>query len=139
MVGIEIAALHIGDFAEKTDQILLENAAKYAAITGDNNPLHFDTEEASRSRYGRSIAHGMILAGYISGVIGSKMPGFGCIYEKQELVFLKPVYYGDIIRTRVTVKEIHTERNRVVLCTECFNQNQELVLSGQAVVLPVRG
>lgn len=136
MEGKRICDLSVGDSAEKENLITQENAEHYAAVTGDNNPIHFETEEAYHSRYGRPIAHGMILAGFISGVIGSYLPGFGCIYEKQTLNFARPVFYGDMILTRVTVDSIQVENGRVVLRTECFNQKQELVLYGQAVVLP---
>ena len=78
----------------------------------------------------------MILAGYISGIIGSQLPGFGCLYETQEMAFVRPVYYGGTIRTRVTVETIDRARNRITLLTECWNQNGERVLTGRAVVLP---
>lgn len=78
----------------------------------------------------------MILGGFISGVIGSQLPGFGCIYQKQDMTFLRPVYYGDVIRTRVTVKECDEEQNRVTLLTECFNQHGKQVMAGTAIVLP---
>ena len=57
-----ISRLFIGAAAESVNAISMENAQGYAAITGDNNPLHFDTEEAYRSRYGKPIAHGMRVA-----------------------------------------------------------------------------
>lgn len=131
-----IHEFRIGDSAERVNVVLLENAQRYADITGDNNLIHFETEEARTSRYQRPIAHGMILAGYISGVIGTRMPGTGCIYETQTLSFLRPVFYGDVITTRVTVTDINATRNRITLLTECFNQNKEMVLTGEAVVLP---
>lgn len=136
MDGKKIGELRIGEYAEKTDIITYENADRYASVTGDYNPIHFSTPEARQSRYKRPIAHGMILAGFISGVIGVSMPGCGCIYETQSLSFHRPVFYGDVIRTRVTVAGMDTERNRVTLQTECFNQSHELVLSGTAIVLP---
>lgn len=136
MKGKNVFQLKLGDFAEQENDTTLENAAQYAAVTGDKNPLHFETPEAMQSRYGRPIVHGMVLAGYISGVIGMKLPGLGCIYQSQTLSFMRPVFYGDTIRTCVTVTDINTERNRVTLKTECFNQKYELVLSGEAVVLP---
>lgn len=138
MDGKTISELRVGEYAEKTDTITYENAERYAVVTGDYNPIHFDTLAARQSRYQKPIAHGMILAGFISGVIGTSIPGFGCIYETQSLSFRRPVFYGDVIRTRVTVAETTPERNRVTLRTECFNQSQELVLSGTAVVLPRR-
>lgn len=78
----------------------------------------------------------MILGGFISGVIGMYLPGNGCIYKKQSMTFLRPVFYGDSISTRVTVTEIDTIKNTAVLKTECFNQKNELVLVGEAVVIP---
>lgn len=134
--GKSIHELKIGDFAEKEDVIAYENAIQFAEITGDNNPIHFETQEACQSRYGKPIAHGMILAGLISGVIGKSMPGFGCVYESQRLSFVRPVFYGDSITTRITVADIEISRNRVTLKTECYNQKKELVLEGEAVVLP---
>jgi len=128
--------LHIGDYAERTYETIYENAGQYAAITGDDNPLHFETEEAYRSHYGKPIVHGMILAGFISGVVGTLMPGIGCIYETQNLAFVRPVFYGDTILVRVTITAIDIDRNRITLKTECFNQAQKLVLDGEAVVLP---
>lgn len=139
MKGKTIFELTLGESAEQENIVTLENAHKYAEITGDNNPIHFDTEESRCSRFKKAIAHGMILGGFISGVIGSKLPGFGCIYEEQSLQFKRPVFYGDLIRTRVTVEDLNLEMNRVVLNTECINQNHELVLTGKAVVLPRKG
>lgn len=136
--GKTIYELKIGDRAEKRDTIIYENAIKFASITGDNNPIHFETQGAYKSRFGKPIAHGMILAGFISGAIGGLMPGEGCIYESQQLSFIRPVFYDDVITTRVTVSEIDLNRNRVTLETECFNQKEELVLKGRATVLPKR-
>lgn len=137
--GKTIHELKIGDCVEKTDNVMYENAARFASITGDDNPIHFETQEACQSRYGKPIAHGMILAGFVSGAIGGLMPGFGCIYEAQQLSFVRPVFYGDKITTRITVAEIDVGRNRVALKTECFNQDCELVLDGMATVLPTKG
>ena len=136
MKGKSINEIEIGDTAYQRNHITINNADAYAKITGDCNPIHFDTEEAKSSRYGAPIAHGMILAGFISGVIGSKLPGAGCIYESQKMHFMRPVYYGDVITTIVRVKEMNKERNRITLDTICKNKNNEIVLTGEAIVLP---
>ena len=125
----------IGDYAEKADCITYEKAIQYSLITGDNNPIHFETAEAYLSRYQKPVAHGMILAGFISGVIGGIMPGGGCIYVSQTLNFKRPVFYGDTITTRVTVSSIDANRNYMTLKTQCFNQKQDLVLDGEAIVM----
>ena len=136
MVEKQIYHLKVGDYAEKVNTIRYEDAMNYATITGDCNPIHFDTEVAQRTPFKRPVVHGMILAGFISSVIGVSMPGYGCIYESQTLKFTRPVFYGDTIRTCVTITSIDIVRNRVELCTECFNQIQDLVLEGKAIVLP---
>ena len=136
MSGKQIQDIRIGDFAVKTDRVVYANASLYASITGDNNPIHFETKEAYQSRFGKPIAHGMIAAGFVSGVIGMLLPGEGCIYEKQSMAFIRPVFYGDVILTRVTVMAINLGRNRITLKTDCFNQNGKLVLTGEATVLP---
>lgn len=138
MEGKSIDRLSVGDFAEASHIITEADCYAYAQITDDFNPVHFDDHFANASRIKRKIAHGMILAGYISGVIGTKLPGAGTLYESQRLDFLKPVYFGDTILVRVTVLERRLERNRVVLRTECINQHGETVLDGQALVLPQR-
>ena len=130
------ADFKIGDYCERTAWITQENAVLYAQITGDQNPIHFETPEAYQSRYKRPIAHGMILAGLISGVIGMDLPGVGCIYASQSLKFLKPVYYGDKITASVEIIDIDADRNRITLRTDCRNADNKLVLTGEAVVLP---
>lgn len=136
MNGKSIYEIELGEYSEKSDCITIEKAYKYADVTGDHNPLHFETETAHQSRYQRPIAHGMILPGLISGVIGTYLPGEGCIYVSQTLNFLRPVFYGDNVVTRVSVSAIDIDRNRVTLLTECRNQDGEVVLTGEAIVIP---
>lgn len=136
MEGKRIDQLSVGDCAEASYAITEADCAAYAQVTKDYNPVHFDDDFARSTPFKGKIAHGMILAGYISGVIGTELPGPGCLYESQSLAFLKPVYFGDVITVRVSVTERKEARNRVVLKTECINQHEELVLTGEALVLP---
>ena len=78
----------------------------------------------------------MLSAGFISAVIGTRLPGTGTIYVGQQLKFLAPVYVGDTITARVTVAAINAEKNRVTLKTTCSNQEGTVVLDGEAVVSP---
>ena len=78
----------------------------------------------------------MLLGGFISAVIGNRLPGPGTIYVRQELNFLAPVHMGDTITARVEVAEIMTEKNRVKLGTLCVNQDGTTVLDGEALVSP---
>jgi len=111
---------------------------QYAELTGDNNPVHLDEEFAKGTMFKTRIAHGMLLAGFISTVIGCHLPGPGAIYVKQDLTFLAPARIGDTITARATVTEVLADKNRITLHTTCTNQNGEQVLDGQAVVISPR-
>src|SRR3546814_3305269 len=65
------------------------------------------------------IAHGTLSASFISTVFGTRLPGPGCIYLRQDLRFKAPVKIGDTVEARVTVKEIQAAKKRVVFDTVC--------------------
>ena len=78
----------------------------------------------------------MLAGSYISALIGMELPGEGTVYMKQELTFLRPVYYGDTIRVEVIVQELQREKKRAVLSTNCYNQEGKQVVAGSALVKP---
>jgi 3-hydroxybutyryl-CoA dehydratase len=136
MIGKTIEELTLGDTAEFSKTISEADIYVYAGVTGDLNPAHIDEEYAKNTFFKGRIAHGMLLAGFISAVVGTKLPGPGTIYVKQELDFLAPVRIGDTITARAEVSEIIKEKNRVRMHTVCINQNGDAVLSGKALVSP---
>ena len=83
---------------------------------------------------GSRIAHGMFTAGFVSAVLGMKLPGPGCIYMSQEMRFVAPVRFGDTIETVCEVTEIIPEKKRVILSTTCTNQDGKDVLVGKAMM-----
>lgn len=125
----------VGQSFQKDFFISEELGQSFAQISGDFNPVHLDEEYAKGTMFGKRIAHGMLLGSYISGVLGNDFPGEGTIYLKQDMKFMKPVYYGDTITISVTVLEMDDARNRMTLETNCYNQGSELVLAGTALVM----
>ncbi len=136
MQSFRIEELSVGQKAEKEFIIREEDGRSFAELSRDLNPIHLDESYAKETRFEKRIAHGMLLGSYISAVIGTELPGVGAIYMKQELSFLRPVYYGDRIRVEVCVKELLTEKKRAVLSTNCYNQKGEQVIAGSALVKP---
>ncbi len=115
MMGKSIDQLKIGDAAEFSKTIGESDVYLYAGLTGDMNPAHINEAYAQTTFFKTRIAHGMLPAGFISSVLGMKLPGPGAIYVKQELNFLAPVPIGDTIAARGEVIEIVAEKNRVRL------------------------
>jgi 3-hydroxybutyryl-CoA dehydratase len=127
--------LDLGDSAEITKTIEETDIQAFAEVTGDHNPIHLDEAFAKTTRFGRRIAHGMLSASLISAVLANKLPGEGSIYLGQTLQFVAPVFPGDEVTARVTVKEIRKDKPIVKLETVCVNQRDEVVIRGEATVL----
>jgi len=127
----------VGDVAEMTKVFTEEDVYLFAGITGDRNPVHISKEYAARTHFRERIVHGILTAGLISAAIGMKLPGTGCLYLSQTLSFLGPVRIGDEITARVEIVEMISEK-RMRMRTQCFNQNKEMVLDGEAIIVPPR-
>lgn len=125
----------VGDSAEITKTIEQSDVDAFANVTGDHNPVHVDEEFAKTTRFGKRIAHGMLTASLISAVLANKLPGEGSVYLGQTLQFVAPVFPGDEITARVTVKAIREDKPIVKLETICVNQRGEIVIRGEATVL----
>jgi 3-hydroxybutyryl-CoA dehydratase len=109
----------------------------FAGITGDTNPVHLDEEFAKPTMFKGRIAHGMLTAGFISAVFGTKLPGPGCIYLSQTLKFKAPVKIGDTVKARVTVSGIDQEKARVTFATTA-HVGDKIVLEGEAQLMVPR-
>jgi 3-hydroxybutyryl-CoA dehydratase len=131
-------ALNVGDGAEVSKTINDEDVRAFAELTGDRNPVHLDEDYASTTRFGRRIAHGMLGASLISTVLAGELPGPGSVYLSQTLRFNAPVFLGDTVTARVTVKHVREDKPVVTLETVCTNQRGERVVEGEAVVLVPR-
>jgi 3-hydroxybutyryl-CoA dehydratase len=124
----------IGRRAERTHTVTDADIQAFAAVSGDDNPLHLDEAAASATRYKGRIAHGMLSAGYISAVIGTQLPGFGAVYVSQSLLFKRPVRPGDTITTECEIVERMDAERRVRMSTVCRNQLGKPVIEGEAVI-----
>ena len=132
---MQFAELQVGQLAEHSKTVTEADVVLYAGITGDFNPVHIDQVYAEKTRFGGRIAHGMLTAGFISAVLGTKLPGEGSIYMTQSLRFLRPVRIGDTVTARIEVIELFPDKKRVLLATSCRNQAGEMVVDGEALVL----
>ena len=130
--------ISIGDSACFTKTITEADVVGFADASGDRNPLHLDEDYASRTRFGRRVAHGVLSAGMISAVLGNNLPGLGTIFVELSVRFVRPVFLGDTVTARAEVSEIAGPK-RVRLLVSCANQRGEEVTVGHAVVVPPPG
>ena len=106
----------------------------FAGISGDTNPVHLNHEFASETIFEGRIAHGMLTASFISTVIGTKLPGPGCIYVSQNLRFKAPVRTGDTVMATCTITGLNPQRRFAEIKTVCTS-GETVVVDGEATVL----
>ena len=135
--GMYIEDLEPGMTAVFGKTITEADILMFAGVSGDTNPVHLDEQFANDTPFKGRIAHGILTASLISTVIGTKLPGPGCIYVSQSLKFLAPVRAGETVRAVVTVKEVNLPRRSTIMETVCL-VNGEKVLEGEAVIMVPR-
>ena len=124
----------IGQIATISKTVSDNDVKQFAKLVGDENPIHIDDEFAKQSQFGKRIVHGMFGASLISAVLGMKLPGPGAIYLSQFLQFTAPVFIGDKITAQVKVVKILKNKPIITMETNCINQNDEIIIKGEAVV-----
>lgn len=125
--------LKTGMEATYVRRITDEDIRAFAAVSGDNNPIHLDEAYAAETPFKGRIAHGILAASFISKVIGTQLPGPGSVYMSQSLNFRAPVRIGDEVTATVAVAELIPEKKRAILTTHC-SVNGKAVLEGEALV-----
>lgn len=120
-----------GQKATRSLTVTAGKVAAYAEVTGDYNPLHFDEEFTSKTRFGRLMAQGGIAVGLIHALMAMDMPGPGTVFIRQEWQFTAPVYIDDTITAEATVVDVMPEKSRAKIDFVVTTQEGIEVLSGK--------
>ncbi|NLB67527.1 MAG: MaoC family dehydratase [Bacteroidales bacterium] len=131
---MKLSDLYIGQEERMSAQFSMEKVKAFANITGDFNPIHLDPVYAAQTIFKENIVHGFLVASLFSTILGTKMPGEGSIYVKQNMKFVKPVYIDDTVTAVVSITDINFEKQLVTLNTTCHNQDGVVVIEGDALV-----
>ena len=126
----------VGQSARLLRTLSTSDIQAFAAVSGDTNPAHLDSDYANDTLFHGVIAHGMLGAALISALFGTQFPGPGTIYLGQELKFTKPVRIGDTLTVLATVSEKNDEKKRIKMDCLVTNQSGETVLKGEANLMP---
>lgn len=127
--------LQVGQTASVGKTITEADILMFAAVSTDTNPVHLNAEAAAASVFKERVAHGMLSAGLISAVLGTKLPGAGTVYLAQTLQFRRPVRIGDTVTATAEVVSLDQDKRRATLRTTC-TVNGKAVIEGEATVLP---
>ena len=126
--------IEVGDVESIRRTVTEADVRRFVEMTGDDNPLHVDRAYAERTPFKDVVVHGMLGASLVSTVIGTKLPGEGALWLKQNFDFALPVRLGDELDVSCTVLK-KSERDRLLeLEARVVNQNSDTVLSGTGLV-----
>ena len=84
-----------------------QDFSRFARLSGDDNPIHVDPEFSARTRFGRPVAHGMLLYGVLCGALAEFAPGLTQV--SQELMFPSPTYAEELITVHLRVSEVESQ------------------------------
>lgn len=126
--------LRIGQFYEMKRVFTRKEVTEFAELSFDTNPIHTNPVFAKTTQFGQLVVPGFLSASLFSAIIGTKFPGFGSIYLNQSMSFRKPVFLGRTVTAVVRVKELFPEKHRVVLETCCYDENNDVLIEGEALV-----
>jgi 3-hydroxybutyryl-CoA dehydratase len=107
----------------------------FGEATGDLNPVHFDEAYAKKTVFRGRVAHGALTMGFVSAVIGMRLPGEGTIFMGATVAFKAPVRIGDTVVTTCTIRSI--EGRAAVLDCVC-RVGEAVVVEAEARVLVPR-
>jgi 3-hydroxybutyryl-CoA dehydratase len=132
--GYCIEDIEAGMSASYTRRVMEADIQKFGEITGDMNPVHFDEDYAKTTVFRGRIAHGLLSAGYISTVLGTKLPGAGAIFMSANIRFKAPVRIGDEVTATCTVREVIAAKRRVV-CDCICKVGETVVIDAEAMLM----
>jgi acyl dehydratase len=126
--------MKVGDTARRTRKVTTRDIELFTELTGDRNPLHYDSLLAGRSRFGGIVVQGGVTSGLLNAVVAEDLPGPGSVFLNVDWSFRAPVRPGDEITAEVVVTAVRDDKPVTNLSTVITNQDGVVVLEGTAVV-----
>ena len=128
------ATVEVGASARRTRTVTRRDIELFSEITGDRNPIHYDAELATRSRFGGVVVQGGVTSGLLNALVAEQLPGPGSVFLEVSWRFLAPVRPGDVITAAAVVTAARDDKPVTTLATSVTNQDDVVVLDGTAVV-----
>ena len=123
----------VGQVAERSRKVEATDIERFTAISGDNNPLHYDEAVAKASRFGEIVVQGGVTSAILNALVAEDLPGPGTVFLQVHWSFKAPVRPGDTITGRAEVLEARTDKPITKLKTSVARDDGTLVLDGDAV------
>jgi 3-oxoacyl-[acyl-carrier protein] reductase len=127
----DFSKIKVGDEVQFAKTITAEDVESFAKLSGDRNPLHMDEKFAARTHFQRRVVHGMLVANYVSTLVGMRCPGPGALWSQQNFRWLAPVFIDDKISLTMKVTHKSEGARSVTLEVKALNQDGKVVMEGE--------
>jgi len=124
--------LNVGQTATRSMTLTQKHIDKFAELSGDYNPLHFDNDFAAKTKFGKLVVQGGLTTGLLHALVAMDMPGPGTVFLSQNWKFTAPVFIGDTITATAEVLSVHEHKPVCQLKIRVTRQDGEVVLEGEA-------
>jgi acyl dehydratase len=124
----------VGARATWTRTFTEQDVERFARITGDRNPLHFDEDFAATTRFGRLVVQGGVTAGLFNALVAMELPGPGSVFLHQEWDYPAPVFVGDTVTAEAEVIEARADKPLTRLRCVARRQHGVEVMRGECLV-----
>jgi acyl dehydratase len=124
--------VQVGQKATRSITLTADHVQKYAEISGDRNPLHFDEAFAAKTKFARLVVQGGLTTGLLHALVAMDMPGPGTVFLSQNWKFTAPVFIGDTITAEAEIVNVHETKPVTELRVKVTRQSRETVLEGEA-------
>ena len=121
-----------GQRAERSLTLTAAHVKTFAELSGDYNPLHFDEEFVSKTKFGRLVVQGGLTTGLLHALVAMDMPGPGTVFLSQNWKFTAPVFIDDTITAAAEVVSVHPSKPVTQLAIKVTRQTGDVVLEGEA-------
>lgn len=124
--------LHVGQKASRSLTLTENHVKSFAELSGDYNPLHFDSDFAAKTKFGQLVVQGGLTTGLLHALVAMDMPGPGTVFLSQDWKFTAPVFIGDTITAEAEILSVHEKKPVTQLKIAVKRQDGETVLEGEA-------
>jgi len=124
--------IFIGQKTTRSITLTKDHVKKYAALSGDYNPLHFNESFAANTKFKKLVVQGGLTTGLLHALVAMDMPGPGTVFLSQNWKFTAPVFIGDTITAQAEIMSIHDSKPVTQLNIKIIRQDEEVVLEGEA-------
>lgn len=122
----------VGQRAQRSLMLTSDHVKTFASLTGDYNPLHFDVDFATRTKFQGLVVQGGLTTGLLHALVAMDLPGPGSVFLSQNWKFTAPVYIGDTITAEAEVVSVHSTKPVTQLRVRVVRQTGDIVLEGEA-------